>query len=175
MLRKILTLAAILVIFTSAEVSAGEVINYDAERVIKNVVRVTNSDNISIWGKEYYTYEGVRYCRFHWGNAKNNLILFRLNDNNHVKRAIVSAPSSIRDQCFSMAEVICSLAGLSTGEIDDLVTKINNDIMANPYVTSFKKIYPIFSTNRAIKKQKNIIQVMVEFKDNYDFYCIYED
>ena len=178
MKKKFLAVLAILLISCSVRVcAAAPLINADAETVINALVQVCGQFNVSVWGKEYYTYEGLLRCELHWGNSKSNLIRFRLDNNNNVQRALVSFPidndyDSLQTSVTSgfVYIGILAMAGLTKEEIDPLGRKVFQDAMENPYAAYFHKTYSIWSA----QTRRNII-FDVELKNNRMDYYMYAD
>lgn len=177
MLKKILLSAVILLIFTNVKASAGALINADVERVIGGLQRVCNNTNISLWGKSYLTIKDSRICVIHWGNSKNNTVVFQLGSNNNVQRAFVSFPynadyDSMKSIMASsvMYSSILIMAGLTNNEIENWNRRFFDDIMAaDNYAEHFYKKYPLWSS----QTQRNIT-VEFLYKNNAYTFSMYE-
>ena len=168
MFKRFLLGVVIFLFAANVTASAAALINSDVEKVIEGIRRVSSQLNISVWGKEYYTYQGTRRCELHWGNSQNNLIRFRTGNNNEVQRALVSFPAAGFDydsfntsmQSGFMYCAILIMAGVSDNEIQNFSRKLFDDCMADPYAEYFHKTYTLWSS----QNQRNII-VDVEIKN----------
>lgn len=167
MLRKILLGVVIFLLASNVTANAAALINADVERVIEGIRRVSSQFNISVWGKEYYTYQGTRRCELHWGNSQNNLIRFRLGENNNVQRALVSCPEVVDYDSMQsgmasglMYGAILVMAGVSDNDLQNFTRRLFNDFMADPYAEYFHKTYTLWSS----QNQRNIT-VDVEYKN----------
>ena len=173
MLKRFVLGVVIFLLASNVTAQAAALINSDVEKVIEGIRRVSSQFNISVWGKEYYTYQGMRRCELHWGNSQNNLIRFRLGDNNSVQRALVSFPNVTNyDSMQSSVEGslmyggILIMAGVSENEIQNFGRRFFDDCMADPYAEYFYKTYTLWNS----KTQRNIV-VEVELKSSRaDFY-----
>ncbi len=177
MLKKILLGVVIFLFAANVRVSAAALINSDVENVIEGIRRVSSQFNISIWGKEYYTYQGARRCELHWGNSQNNLIRFRLGNNNEVQRALVSYPADgsydnlkTNMEGGLMYASILMMAGVTQNDIDNFGREFYQDIMADPYSSYFHKKYTVWSS----QAQRNIF-VDVEYKNTRADFYMYAD
>ena len=103
------------------------------DRSVDNVISGLKSDcagqGIKIWGTEYYTYQGARRCELNFGDTKDNVIRFRLNNDDSVSRVLITIPNSIVAQngsreafmqaSFVMGSIFKAI-GLSESETRDL-------------------------------------------------------
>ena len=97
-LLSVMLLTICLILNNQIITSAAQVQIYDQS--INNVLNGIRNDcdrygTANIWGIEYYTYEGAKRCEFHFGDTNNNLVRFRLNNDNSVSRVLISIPNSI--------------------------------------------------------------------------------
>ena len=98
--------------------------------------------NIDVWGTEYYTYKGARRCEVHFGDSENNLIRFRLNDDNSVSRILITFPPQYI--IYNDTELLLVLAGilneigLSTSELEILSNDLSDKMdRMGQYATHF--------------------------------------
>ena len=136
-MRKIfMALILMSVFFFNANIAAASEVrlsNRTAEEILNDLKIVGNELGISIWGKEYYTYQGARRCEVKFGKSDNNAIRFRLNNDNSVQRILITfyyynqrqALDSVVDASFLAAATMLAI-GLSESEMDVLYNKINS-------------------------------------------------
>ena len=131
MRKKFLAVVAILLFACNVRVcAAAPLINHNVEEVIQVINYLSRELNISIWGKEYYTYQGLRRCELHWGNSSNNLIRFRLDGNNNVQRALVSFNSKANViESALMYSSILMMAGTTEADIENFSDQFMQDVM----------------------------------------------
>lgn len=90
--------------------------------------------DVSLWGTEYYTYQGAQRCETHFGNSKRNIIRFRLNNDNSVSRILITTSPFL----FSMEStqlvfsvilyVIFDEIGLSQSELTTLLDRLGDKL-----------------------------------------------
>lgn len=175
MMKKFLAALAILLISCSVRVcAAAPLIDANVEEVIQAMNYLSRELNIRLWGKEYYTYKGLRRCELHWGNSSDNLIRFRLDSNNNVQRALVSFNSKTNViESALMYSSILMMADLTEADIESFSDKFMQDVMAvfkekmsqnsaaGAGDSFFHKAYKIWSS----EARRNII-VDVEMNNN---------
>lgn len=133
-----------------AQAAAVRLCDSSVESVISVLNRAASEFNTSIWGKEYYTYQGARRCELHFGNSVENTIRFRLNNDNTVARALVivggisdlsraTMESSV--QASIMALAILLSTGMSESEAKSLTDRSMDSFFdalnRNPYMTHY--------------------------------------
>ena len=121
--------------FNANVVVASEVrlSNRTAEEILNDLRIVGNELGISIWGKEYYTYQGARRCEVKFGKTDNNAIRFRLNNDNSTQRILITfyyyserqAIDSMVDASFLAAATMLAI-GLNESEMEVLNQKLNS-------------------------------------------------
>ena len=106
----------------------------NVENVISDLSKTVKNFGVTLWGKEYYTYKGERRCQLHFGNSKTNVVRFRVNNDNSVVWAFVSATLQIgqsdeekdyiRTQTVMTAISLTDCIGLSESDSDSLRDKL---------------------------------------------------
>ena len=122
-------------LFNANVVAASEVrlSNRTAEEILNDLRIVGNQLGISIWGKEYYTYQGARRCEVKFVKSDNNAIRFRLNNDNSTQRILITfyyynerqAIDSVVDASFLAAAAMLAV-GLTESEMEVLTQKLNS-------------------------------------------------
>ena len=117
---------------TSTYAAQVQIYDYSVENIIRNLKEDCARQGIDIWGTDYYTYNGVQRCELNFGNSKNNVIRFRLNNDNSVSRILVTMPNSFTSNNGSKKSfmesafvngVIVKSIGLSKSEGYELIGK----------------------------------------------------
>ena len=142
--------ATLLICQNPAQAVDVRLCDYSVETVISNLNRIAAELNTSIWGKEYYTYQGARRCEMHFGNSVENTIRLRLNNDNTVARALVIvggisdlSRATMKSAVYAggMATAILFSTGMSESEAktltDDAMDKFFAAINRNPYMTHY--------------------------------------
>ena len=136
-MRKIFMALILITVFVfNVNVAAASEVrlsNRTAEEILNDLRIVGNQLGISIWGKEYYTYQGARRCEVKFGKSDNNAIRFRLNNDNSTQRILITfyyynerqAIDSVVDASFLAAAAMLAV-GLSESEMDVLYNKLNS-------------------------------------------------
>lgn len=145
----------LLIVESSAQAMPVQLYDHSVDYVISDLRTVCRELDISLWGTEYYTYQGARRCEMHFGNSDNNTIRFRLNNDNSVVRVLVSvwipdgklsrAVAQATEQCGMIAGGILYLVGLTQSEVESLSNKAADDfydaINNNRYMTHYHEKY----------------------------------
>lgn len=148
----------LLIVESSAQAMPVQLYDHSVDYVISDLRTVGRKLDISIWGTEYYTYQGARRCELHFGNSDNNTIRFRLNNDNSVVRVLVSvwvpdgkisrSVVQATEQCGLIAGGILYLVGLTQSEVESLSNNAADDfydaINNNPYMTHYHKASSIW-------------------------------
>ena len=143
---------------SSAQAIPVQLFDHSVDYIISDLRTAGREFNISLWGTEYYTYQGARRCELHFGNSDNNTIRFRLNNDNSVVRVLVSvwvpdgkmsrAVAESAEQCGLIAGVILYSVGLTQSEIESLSNKAADDfydaLNNNPYMTHYHEATSIW-------------------------------
>lgn len=146
--------------------------------VIQLMKSVGNEVGFSVWGTEYYTYQGVKRCELHFGHSQNNLIRFRLNNDSSVARMLVSIPSStntdaeVEDALHAgvLAGVCCVASGVSESEFKQMWSTLWSDIVDNLFTTHFHKRYSVWCS-----RAQQYIVADVEMDNSKIDYYFYPD
>ena len=134
-----------------AQAAAVRLCDSNVESVISVLNRAASEFNTSIWGTEYYTYQGARRCEMHFGNSRENTIRLRLNNDNTVARALVTVGGlsnlNLRSSIESgfnaalMAVAILVTTGMNDSEAKTLMDTANDKYFAalesNPYMAHY--------------------------------------
>ena len=126
----------LLIVESSAQAMPVQLYDHSVDYVISDLRAVCSEHGISLWGTEYYTYQGARRCELHFGNSDNNTIRFRLNNDNSVVRALVTVwrRKFSREylQSCERAGILAALISLSIGltqsEMESLFNEWENDL-----------------------------------------------
>ncbi|MBR1647406.1 MAG: hypothetical protein IJ685_11620 [Selenomonadaceae bacterium] len=142
----------LLLVESSAQSMPVQLFDHSVDYIISDLRTACREElGISLWGTEYYTYQGARRCELHFGNSDNNTIRFRLNNDNSVVRVLVSvwvpdrklsrAVAEAGEQCGFIAGAILYSIGLTLSEIESLFNKATDDfydtLNRNPYTTHY--------------------------------------
>lgn len=176
--------AIVLAIFVAvtSSASAAEVQIYD--RSVDDIIADLKSDcakyNVTdIWGTEYYTYQGARRCEVNFGDTKDNVIRFRLNDDNSVARLLITIPNSIvgRDgspegfmqASFVMGSIFKAI-GLSESEARDLGDTWTQNFKAfgrqNPHAHHYHEKFSVWCS----RLERNIVLDVEPDDSKFDWY-----
>ena len=117
---------------------------------IINAFKVTgNLFEFSVWGTEYYTYNGIKRCELHFGNSQDNLVRFRLNNDNSVARMLISFPSSsgmdTSIQAGALAGVACAAYDIDDNDYKQMWMTFLQDMVDSVHSNYFHKKYPLWS------------------------------
>ena len=96
MLKRLLALTVFLACLACSVTASAELIYGGNVSDIINAFKLVGSEigGFNVWGTEYYTHKGIKRCELHFGNSENNLIRFRLNNDNSVARMLITFPNS---------------------------------------------------------------------------------
>ena len=161
----------------NAKASAETLYGGNVADIIQVMKSVGNEFGFSVWGTNYYTtYKGIKRCELHFGNSQNNLIRFRLNNDNSVARMLVSIPNSynteaeMEDAMYAglLAGVCCISAGVDESEYKQLWSTLLSDIVDNMFATHIHKRYSVWCS----RAQQYIVAdvEMDNYKVDYYFY-----
>lgn len=180
-MKKFLVSILVAILFLSCESFAHatevQIYDYSVDNIINDLKSVVGQSGVDIWGKEYYTYKGVKRCELHFGNSNRNIIRFRLNNDNSVSRILVTFPNELSEsslQSSRQAGVVLAFVldrlGLSESECKNLMSKLLNGITnvakREPYRTHFHEKYSIWCS-----KTQRYITLDVEFDlSKVDYY-----
>lgn len=155
----------------SASANAVQIYDGRVERIVEIIKQYCNG-----WGTEYYTYQGAKRCELHFGNTDENLVRFRLNNDNSVSRFLITMPSDAVENSYSdsinagfVMGVVLGAAGLNSDEIRSLWTKfmngVENFVNYNPYATHFHEKYTVWcsKTSRYVVMDVEFDTKKVEF------------
>lgn len=174
-MKKIFTSTTFLIcLFFTMTASAETLYGGHVSDVIQLMKSVGNEIGFSVWGTEYYTYKGVKRCELHFGHSQNNLIRFRLNNDNSVARMLVSVPSSynsseaVEDAMYAgaLAGVCCVASGVNESEFKQLWSTLWSDAVDNMFATHFHKRYSVWCS----RAQQYIIADVEMDDSKVDFY-----
>lgn len=178
-MKKIFASTAFLIcLFFTMTASAETLYGGHVSDIIQLMKSVGNELGFSVWGTEYYTYQGVKRCELHFGSSQNNLIRFRLNSDNSVARMLVSVPNStnieseseMKDAMYAgmLAGVCCISAGVNKDEYKQMWGTLWSDILDNIYATHMHKRYSVWCSRA---QQYIIADIEVDgSKVDYYFY-----
>lgn len=174
-MRKIFVSAVFLICMVfSMTANAETLYGGDVSDIIQGMKMVGNQFGFSVWGTEYYTYQGVKRCELHFGQSQNNLVRFRLNNNNSVARMLVSVPNSYNSSsemvdmmhAGMLAGVCCIASGVDENEYQSMWDRYMQDCIDNAYSDYMHKKYSIWSA-----RAQQYIVVDVEMNSSkVDFY-----
>ena len=161
-------------LFFTTAASAETLYGGDVSDVIQFMKSIGNEVGFSVWGTEYYTYQGVKRCELHFGHSQNNLIRFRLNNDNSVARMLVSVPNSydteaeMEDAMYAglLAGVCCIASGVNESEYKQMWSKLWSDFLDNMYATRLHKRYSVWCS----KAQQYIVGDVEMDNSKIDFY-----
>ncbi len=159
-------------LLTNVTVYAREVPIYDGsvEQMIKYTAEDAKEMKFSLWGKEYYTYNGENYCKVCFGDSKNNIIYFKPNGNKVQKVWIcITANSAEAMKSSVQAGVVLGATlihiGLTEDEYHNLMDKYMKDwydaINQNPPPSNYSKNYSVWCSGA-----KRKIHLHVEGKNS---------
>ena len=157
MFKNFLLVAVIFLMSVADMAYAHEVSIYDysVEQMIQSTAEDAKELGFGIWGKEYYTYKGERYCKVYFGDSKDNCIYFKPNGNEVQKMWIcVSAngnnstwaeATKAGTQAGAILSMTLDHIGLTRDEQNNFWKKYNNDwydaINQNPPPKNYSKEY----------------------------------
>lgn len=177
MKKKFVAVVAILLISCSVRIcAAAALIDSNVGNVIDGLVRMGSQFNISFWGKEYYSYQGLSRCELHFGDSADNLIRFRLDGIYNVQRALVSFPDSSSTDGGRVLGAILIMAGVDKNDYATFTKKFVQDLMEkaledpynpNPY---FHRRYEVWAS-----ETRRNITVDFEWKNSFQDYYIYAE
>lgn len=174
-MKKIFTSATFLIcLFFTMTANAETLYGGHVSDIIQLMKSVGNEFGFSVWGTEYYTYQGVKRCELHFGHSQNNLIRFRLNSDNSVARMLVSVPNStnteseMKDAMYAglLAGVCCISAGVNESEYKQMWSVLWSDIVDNMYATHMHKRYSVWCS----RAQQYIIADVEMDTSKVDYY-----
>lgn len=132
--------------------SAESLYRGNVSDIIEAFKMVGNELNFRVWGTEYYTYKGINRCELHFGNSQNNLVRFRLNNDNSVARMLVTIPNSDNFSAFESGMeagmlVVASFIvyGVDKKEAQHMWESATVDALNNLYSSHFHKKYYAWS------------------------------
>ena len=170
------SVAAIFLFCLMFNVSASAETLYagNVSKVIQFMKSVGDEVGFSVWGTEYYTYQGVKRCELHFGRSQNNLIRFRLNSDNSVARMLVSVPNSynteveMEDIMYAgmLAGICCIAAGVDKDEYQQMWGNILRDGLDDLFATHTHKKYSVWCS----KAQKYIVADVETDTSKIDYY-----
>ena len=162
-------------LLTNVTVYAYEVPIYDGsvEQMIKYTAEDAKEMKFSLWGKEYYTHSGEKWCRVYFGDSKNNCIYFKLNGNKIQKAWIcISVNNSTNYAEASKASMKAGMqagiilgailfhTGLTEDECIDVGNKLTKDyydaINQDPLPENFSKEYSVWCSATARQMHLNV-------------------
>ena len=155
MLKKFLVLTAFLTCLAcNCAANAQSLYSGDVSNIIDAFKVVGNKLGFRVWGTEYYTYKGIKRCELHFGNTENNLIRFRLNNDNSVARMLITIPNSydvssgLEDgfQAGVLAAVACIAYGVEENEYKQMWDSLTVDIFDNLFSSHIHKKYYAWSS-----------------------------
>ena len=148
----------VLIIFSaclacSATSNAQSLYSGNVSNVINAFKIVGNELGFSLWGTEYYTYKGIKRCELHFGNTGDNLIRFRLNNDNSVARMLITIPNSYNDsgienalQAGVLGGTACIIFGVRENEYKQMWKAFTLDAFDTLFVNYFHKKYSVWSS-----------------------------
>ena len=154
MLKKFLILTMFLsCLACSVTANAQSLYSGNVSNVIKAFKMVGNEIGFSVWGTEYYTYKGIKRCELHFGNTENNLIRFRLNNDNSVARMLITIRNSYNDsdldnalQAGILGGTACIIFGVSENEYKQMWKTFTLDAFDNLFDSYFHKNYSVWAS-----------------------------
>lgn len=154
--------------------SAETLYSGNVSDIIQIMKSAGNEFGFNVWGTEYYTYKGVKRCELHFGHSQNNLIRFRLNNNNSIARMLVSVPNSynteaeMEDMMYAglLAGICCITAGVDKDEYKQMWGTIVRDALDDLFATHFHKRYSVWCS----KAQQYIIADVETDTSKIDYY-----
>lgn len=154
MLKKFFVLTTFLTCLAcGVTTNAQSLYSGDVSNIIDAFKVVGNKLGFRVWGTEYYTYKGIKRCELHFGNKTDNLVRFRLNNNNSVSRMLITIPNSydtsgIEDgfQAGALAAVACIAYGVEENEYKQMWDSLIVDIFDNLFSTHIHKKYYAWSS-----------------------------
>ena len=170
-IRKIflLSLMAIFSFMVKAEAYEVQIYDGDAETIIRNINKYcSEKKGFNTWGKEYYTYQGVKRCEAHFGSNNNNLIRFRLNNDGSVSRILITTPYVFEETTKGGDVLAICLAtlGLNQSEAVILINNFLNDALSSDTEYLHKK-YQVWCS--ATQRQV-VLDVETNFSTKMDLY-----
>ena len=172
MFKKFLFSAVIFLLSVADMAYAHEVSIYDysVEQMIQSTAEDAKEMKFSLWGKEYYTHSGEKWCRVYFGDSKNNCIYFKLNGNKIQKAWIcISANNSTNyteaSKAAMQAGIILGMTldhiGLTEDECIDVGNKLTKDYYdainnQDPLPENFSKEYSVWCSATARKMHLNV-------------------
>ena len=135
-------------LFFTTAASAETLYGGNVSDLIQGMKYIGNEVGFSVWGTEYYTYKGVKRCELHFGQSQNNLIRFRLNNDNSVARMLVSVPNSYEDAMYAgfLAGFCCKAFGVNEEEYEQMWSKLTQDTIDNTYSSYMHKKYSVWAS-----------------------------
>ena len=149
---------AIFSFMIKTEAYAVQIYDGGVESIISDMQALGATKGISVWGKEYYTYQGVKRCEVHFGNTDENLVRFRLNNDGSVSRILIVTPSEyeqLQKAGYMLGSCLLRV-GLNQSEMEKLVSDYIdgclNVAINNPYATHMHEKYSVWcsATQRQI-------------------------
>ncbi len=114
---------------------------------------VGNELGFSLWGTKYYTYKGINRCELHFGNSQNNLIRFRLNNDDSVARMLITIPNSDNVLALEsgmeagiLAVASCIAYGVNEKEAEHMWESFTVDVFDNIFSSHMHKKYYAWSS-----------------------------
>ena len=143
----------VLIIFSaclacSATSNAQSLYSGNVSNVIDAFKIVGKEFGFSVWGTEYYTYKGIKRCELHFGNTENNLVRFRLNNDNSVARVLITIPNSYEAgfQAGALSAAVCiSFGRVQEKEYKKMWESVILDVFDNLSASHIHKKYYAWS------------------------------
>ena len=149
MLKKFFVLTTVLTCLAcSVTANAQSLYSGNVSNVIDAFKIVGNEFGFSVWGTEYYTYKGVKRCELHFGNTENNLVRFRLNNDNSVARVLITIPNSYESgfQAGALSAAVCiSLGRVDKNKYNQMWESVILDVFDNLSASHIHKKYYAWS------------------------------
>ena len=165
-------------------VQAQQVQIYDQNfyDVLNSLKKDCSKYGLNLWGTETYTYEGVKRYEIHFGDTDNNLIRFRLNNDNSVARVLVTIPNSITmrdgsEESFNQATFITGsifkAIGMSESETRDIGERFVRKFKAFGQSRNANYFHEKFSV-WCSRSNRNIIEDVEFTSSKFDWYIYAE-
>lgn len=135
-------------LFCNVTASAESLYRGNVSDIIEAFKMVGNEFNFRVWGTEYYTYKGINRCELHFGNSQNNLVRFRLNNDNSVARMLVTTSNSELDSLMQAGMLLgtaLNAYGVDSNDFAQAWLTLLQDLEDNAYSNYFHKRYSLWS------------------------------
>ena len=140
-------------LFCNVTANAQSLYGGDVSDVINAFKLVGNEFDFRVWGTEYYTYKGIKRCELHFGNSQDNLIRFRLNNNNSVARMLITFKNSYSNSGFESAfqagilsAAACLIYGVNEDESKKMWMSFTDDAIDHLFSYYMHKKYYAWSS-----------------------------